>query len=90
MLGTRITERMSELGIKTQSELAARTGLSVSYVGDLIRGTRGKRLGHTTTIRLARALKVKPIFFSSDYAVAEKGNDGHAIAKSQVGNALHE
>ncbi|WP_367272177.1 helix-turn-helix domain-containing protein [Deinococcus sp.] len=63
MLGPKITKRMSELGIKTQSDLASRTGLSVSYVNDLIRGTRGKRLGHMTTLKLAKALKVKPIFF---------------------------
>ena len=85
MLGPRIEQRLQELGIKTQTDLAKRAGLSVQHVNGLIRGSRGKRLGHTTAQKLSKALRVKPIFFEIDSAVAEKGGGINAAAEHEVG-----
>lgn len=83
MLGPQITQRMAELGIDTHTELAKRSGLSVGYVNDLIHGKRGKRLGYHTAQKLARALRVKPIFFATDSADAGKSESNHAAAESE-------
>lgn len=70
MIGPKIERRMEELGILTQTDLAKRSGLSVTYINGLIRGSRGKRMSYDAQTRLARALRVKPIFFSGDTADA--------------------
>ena len=72
MIGPKIKNRMAELGIKTQTDLAERSGLSVQYINALIRGKRGARMGYQAQSRLARALRVRPIFFSDDSSQVEK------------------
>lgn len=86
MLGPRIEQRMTELGIETQRDLADRAGLSVSYINGLIRGGRGKRISYGATVKLAKALRVKPIFFLSDSATAVKGESNNATAEREVGS----
>ncbi|OWL96558.1 hypothetical protein CBQ26_09275 [Deinococcus indicus] len=85
MLGPRIEQRMQELGIRTQTDLAERAGLSVQHINALIRGSRGRRLGHTTVQKLSKALRVKPIFFEIDSAVAEKSGGANAAVGQGVG-----
>lgn len=84
MLGPRIEQRMQELGIKTQTDLAERAGLSVQHVNALIRGSRGRRLGHATVQKLSKALRVKPIFFETDSATAGKGGKTNTAAVREV------
>lgn len=69
MLGERITQRLDALGM-SQKDLASKANVSQGYVSDLINGRRGRRLGYDVTQRLARALKVRPIFFSAEFAYA--------------------
>ncbi len=85
MLGKRIEQRMQEVGIETQTALASRAGLSVQYVNGIIRGDRGKRLGYQAALRLATALEVDPIFFSTDTAIAGNSDVGNASAGGVVG-----
>lgn len=84
MLGPKIEQRMLELGIKSQTDLAEKAGLSVQYVNGIIRGNRGKRLSHTTAKALAKALRVRPIFFDMDSANAQKEQRNNATADTQA------
>lgn len=63
-LGTKIKSRMNELGIK-QVDLARRSGLKQSHISELISGERGKRPSFETMRKLARGLRVRVTFFSS-------------------------
>lgn len=72
MIGPKIKTRMAELGIRTQTDLAERSGLSVQYINALIQGKRGARMGYRTQNQLAHALRVGPIFFSDDSSQVEK------------------
>lgn len=83
MLGPKIENRMAELGIETQTALADKAGLSVQYVNALIRGKRGKRMGADAQIRLARALRVKPIFFALDSSDVEKRALNHTVVEGK-------
>lgn len=85
MLGRKIEQRMQEVGIETQTALASRAGLSVQYVNGIIRGDRGKRLGYEAALRLAKALEVDLIFFSTDTATAGNSDLSNAVAGGVVG-----
>jgi transcriptional regulator with XRE-family HTH domain len=74
MLGARIEQRMAELGISTQTELARRAELSPAHVHALIRGTRGKRVSLAVVMKLSRALRVPQKFFSEDTTSVENSD----------------
>lgn len=71
MAKTAIEIRLEELKM-TQADLAARSGLSRGYINDLIRGRRGKRMGADVSRRLARALRVRPLFLLDAFAKANE------------------
>ena len=74
MLGDRITERMQQIGIRSQTELAERSGLSTSAINAIIHGKRGKQMQARTLVRLARALRVSQKFLLEDSANVEKSD----------------
>lgn len=82
MIGTKITDRMGEIGIKSQTELAQKSGLSVQYISDLIHDKRGQRMSVRTQEKLIKALRVKPIFFSVDSTTA--GNSAQSPARAET------
>ena len=46
-----------------QVELSAKSGVSVSYINEILSGNKGKRPGLTTVVRLAEGLGVSYDFF---------------------------
>ena len=91
MLGTRITERMGKLGIKTQADLAERSGLSPQMISALITGKRGAHMRADTAQRLSRALRVSQKFFLSEStSVENRDQDPTAVdGKGAQGYADH-
>lgn len=67
MLGEKIQNRMTELGI-SQAELCRRSGLASNHVSYLVRGVRGRRPGPETVAKLCKGLGVGPDFFYKDYS----------------------
>lgn len=74
MLGEKIDKRRRELGL-SQRELAARSGLSTTYISALIKGHRGSRIGAKTLQNLAKALRVSQKFFSNQSTYSDKLSD---------------
>lgn len=64
---TAIENRLRELGM-TQAALAEKSGLSPGYINDLIKGRRGRRMGADVERRLAKALRVRPLFLTEAFA----------------------
>lgn len=58
----KLKKLLAERGM-TQTELARRTGLSTSYVSNLVNGERGRRIGHVAYRRICQALDVGPLYF---------------------------
>jgi transcriptional regulator with XRE-family HTH domain len=46
-----------------QVELSAKSGVSVSYINEILSGSKGKRPGWVTVVRLAEGLGVSHDFF---------------------------
>lgn len=87
MLGDRIKQRMAEIGIETQVQLAEKSGLSTQLISALIGGRRGQRMEAQTALKLGKALRVKPLFFLLDSTAVEKTNVCHAVVDRGAGGS---
>lgn len=70
----KIRNRMDFLELN-RSQLAKKSGISAGYISDLLNRKRGKRTGLEITVKLAKALDVEPIFLSTQFANASKGDE---------------
>lgn len=62
----------------TQKDLAVASGLSKSYVSDLVRGVGGRRPGVDVAIRLGSVLQVDLGFFMPEKSTLA---DGESVAR---------
>jgi transcriptional regulator with XRE-family HTH domain len=62
MLGQKIDQRLSELGM-SKYELAKRSGFSRAYIGLICSGGRGHRMSLDTASKLSHVLGVEFSFF---------------------------
>lgn len=75
VLSDRLRDRMRELGL-SQSELARRSGLSPTIIGQLLRGDRGPGLTVATMFKLKAALRVPYSFFDPENVHTRTRKDG--------------
>ncbi len=69
------------------SQLADKTGLSRGYISDLLHGRRGERIGADTAIKLTKALKVSPLFFSPTFANAKNASSDSRKTAREIASA---
>lgn len=67
-LSDRLKHELDERGM-SQTQLARASGLSISYINDLVLGRRGNRLSARTAARLGAALSLPGGFFVHDESV---------------------